>query len=56
MLYPSLTTPSGAMQIGPLSNGQLSGKDLFFCLWAHEDRDEEDSNTDHGGDEDGARQ
>jgi hypothetical protein len=56
MLYPSLTTPSGAMQIGPLSNGQLSGKDLSFCLWAHEDRDEEDSNTDHGGDEDGARQ
>jgi hypothetical protein len=54
MLYPSPTTPNGAMRMGPLSNGQLGGKDLSFCLWAQEDRDEEDRNTDHGGDEDGA--
>ena len=56
MLYPSPTTPNGTMRMEPLSNGQLGGKDLSLCLWAQEDGDEEDSNTGHGGDEDGASQ
>jgi len=53
MLYPSARTRNVAVRVGPSGNGQLGGKDLSLCLWAQDDRDEEDNQADHSGDEDG---
>jgi hypothetical protein len=56
MVYLSATTQNGVARVGASSDGQLGGKDLAFCLWAQENRDKEDGNTDHSGDEDGTCQ